>query len=89
VKKACLDHEINMLVVGPEEPLVKGIYDFFQHDQELQQIIVVGPSAAVAQLEGSKAFSKQFMQRYGIPTAAYAEFTALNYEEGKQYIANH
>jgi phosphoribosylamine--glycine ligase len=89
VKQACLDHEINMLVVGPEEPLVKGIYDFFQHDPELQQIIVVGPSAAAAQLEGSKAFSKQFMQRYGIPTAAYAEFTALNYEEGKQYIANH
>ncbi len=89
VKKACLNHQISMLVVGPEEPLVKGIYDFFQHDPELQQIIVVGPSAAAAQLEGSKAFSKQFMQRYGIPTAAYAEFTALNYEEGRQYIANH
>lgn len=89
IKQACLDHQINMLVVGPEEPLVNGIYDFFQQDAELLQVIVVGPSAAAAQLEGSKAFSKKFMQRHGIPTAAYAEFTAANLAEGRAYIAVH
>jgi phosphoribosylamine---glycine ligase len=89
IKAVCIEKQINMLVVGPEEPLVKGIFDYFQNDPSLQHIIVVGPSAAAAQLEGSKAFSKQFMQRHHIPTAAYAEFTVNNYEEGKQYIANH
>lgn len=87
IKEACIAQKINMLVVGPEEPLVKGIYDFFRNDPQLEHIIVVGPSAEAAQLEGSKAYSKKFMQRHGIPTAAYAEFTADNYEEGKQYIA--
>lgn len=87
IKEACIAQQINMLVVGPEEPLVKGIYDFFRNDPQLEHIIVVGPSAEAAQLEGSKAFSKKFMQRHGIPTAAYAEFTADNYEDGKQYIA--
>ncbi len=89
VKQACIEHQINMLVVGPEEPLVKGIYDFFAADEALQQILVVGPSAKAAQLEGSKAFSKQFMQRHQIPTAGYAEFTKDNFEEGKQYISQH
>jgi phosphoribosylamine--glycine ligase len=89
VKQACIEHQINMLVVGPEEPLVKGIYDFFAADEALQQVLVVGPSAKAAQLEGSKAFSKQFMQRHQIPTAGYAEFTKDNFEEGKQYIAQH
>jgi phosphoribosylamine--glycine ligase len=89
VKNICLDQKINMLVVGPEEPLVKGIYDFFQDDTQLQHIIVVAPSAAAAQLEGSKAFSKKFMQRHNIPTAGYAEFTHENFEEGKKYIAQH
>lgn len=89
IKKACLFHKINMLVVGPEEPLVKGIYDFFQQDPQLLNIIVVGPSAEAAQLEGSKSFSKKFMQRHNIPTAAYAEFTFENFEEGKKYIAKH
>jgi phosphoribosylamine--glycine ligase len=78
-----------MLVVGPEDPLVNGIYDFFQADTTLQHITVVAPSKAAAQLEGSKAFSKKFMQRQGIPTAAYAEFTAANFEDGKKYIAQH
>lgn len=87
IKEACIAQKINMLVVGPEEPLVKGIYDFFRNDPQLEHIIVVGPSAEAAQLEGSKAFSKKFMQRHGIPTAAYAEFTADNYEDGKQYIS--
>lgn len=89
IKQACLENNISMVVVGPEEPLVKGIYDFFESDPLLQKILVVGPSAKAAQLEGSKAFSKKFMERHGIPTAAYAEFTAANFEEGKVYIANH
>lgn len=89
IKQTCIGQKINMLVVGPEEPLVKGIYDFFQNDPQLQHIIVVGPSAAAAQLEGSKAFSKKFMQRHQIPTAGYAEFTADTFEEGKKHIAQH
>lgn len=89
IKAACIEYSINMLVVGPEEPLVKGIYDFFQADPQLQKINVVGPSAKAAQLEGSKAFSKKFMQRHHIPTAGYAEFTAENFEEGAAYIRNH
>lgn len=89
IKNTCLEQAINMLVVGPEEPLVKGIYDFFQNNPQLQQVIVVAPSAQAAQLEGSKAFSKKFMQRHNIPTAAYAEFTSENFEEGKKYILQH
>ncbi len=89
IKNCCLQEKIGMLVVGPEDPLVNGIYDFFQNDPVLQHITVVAPSKAAAQLEGSKAFSKKFMERQGIPTAAYAEFTAANFEEGKQYIAAH
>lgn len=89
IKAACINYTINMLVVGPEEPLVKGIYDFFQADPALQKIIVVGPSAQAAQLEGSKAFSKKFMQRHQIPTAKYAEFTLANFEEGIDYLRNH
>ncbi len=89
IKNTCLHYKINMLVVGPEEPLVKGIYDFFQNDPQLKQVIVVAPSAEAAQLEGSKAFSKKFMQRHSIPTAAYAEFTIENFEEGKKYIRQH
>jgi phosphoribosylamine--glycine ligase len=89
IKKTCLEEKINMVVVGPEEPLVKGIYDFFQKDEQLKHINVVGPSAEAAQLEGSKAFSKKFMQRHEIPTAGYAEFTNENFEEGKKYISQH
>ena len=89
LKTVCLDKKISMVVVGPEEPLVKGIYDFFQQDTQLKHINVVGPSANGAQLEGSKAFSKKFMHRHGIPTAAYAEFTVSEYEEGKKYIQQH
>ena len=89
IKNTCLEQKINMLVVGPEEPLVKGIYDFFQKDPQLQNIIVVSPSAEAAQLEGSKAFSKKFMQRHNIPTAGYAAFTSENFEEGKKYITQH
>jgi phosphoribosylamine--glycine ligase len=89
IKKCCIQEKIGMLVVGPEDPLVNGIYDFFQNDPKLQQITVVAPSKAAAQLEGSKAFSKKFMARQGIPTATYAEFTEENFEEGKKYIATH
>jgi phosphoribosylamine--glycine ligase len=89
IKNICIDQKIKMVVVGPEEPLVKGIYDFFQKDEQLNHINVVGPSAEAAQLEGSKAFSKKFMQRHNIPTAGYAEFTQDNFEEGKKHIAQH
>lgn len=88
-KQFCIEHKIQLVVVGPEEPLVKGVYDFYKNDEQLKNIIVVAPSAQAAQLEGSKAFSKHFMQRHNIPTAAYAEFTKENFEEGKTYISEH
>ena len=83
---ACLDNKIDMIMVGPEEPLVKGIYDFFKSKAELQHIKVIGPSKEASQLEGSKAYAKAFMQRHGIPTAAYKEFTSDRYLEGVEYI---
>lgn len=88
INSFCDDEKIDMLVVGPEEPLVKGIYDYFQQ-ADTWKGIVVGPSAAAAQLEGSKAFSKKFMQRNGIPTAAYEEFDESSFELGKKYIQQH
>lgn len=89
LKKASIEHEIEMIVVGPEGPLVNGIYDFFANDLLTKHINVIGPSAQAAQLEGSKAFSKHFMQRHQIPTAGYAEFTIDNLVEGKAYISKH
>ncbi len=89
IKAFCIDTKIDVLVVGPEEPLVKGIFDFMEAAKDVWKGFVVGPSAAAAQLEGSKAFSKKFMQRHNIPTAAYAEFTKDNFEDGKAYIAKH
>ena len=89
LKKAALVHQIEMIVVGPEEPLVKGIYDFFANDPLTEHINLIGPSAKAAQLEGSKAFSKHFMQRHNIPTASYAEFTLENYQQGLDYISAH
>ena len=77
---------INMLVVGPEEPLVRGIYDFFQQDR-FSNLAVIGPSKAAAQLEGSKGFAKAFMDEFSIPTAAYQEFNSDQLEEGLAYIA--
>lgn len=85
----CLTNSIEMLIVGPEEPLVKGIYNFFKDNPATAHIQVIGPSKEAAQLEGSKAFAKAFMERYKIPTAAYKEFDASNYEEGINYIRNH
>ncbi|WP_153800628.1 phosphoribosylamine--glycine ligase [Foetidibacter luteolus] len=88
-KNFCLANNITLVVVGPEEPLVKGVYDFYKQDEALKHIIVIGPSAYGAQLEGSKAFSKKFMQRHNIPTAAYAEFDETNFEDGRKYIQQH
>src|SRR5689334_19252326 len=79
---ACISNQIDLVLVGPEEPLVKGIYDFFKNDPATKHITVIGPSKAAAQLEGSKAFAKAFMQRHNIPTAAYGEFTIENYVAG-------
>jgi phosphoribosylamine---glycine ligase len=76
-------------VVGPEEPLVRGIVDFFAADPILKKIPVIGPSARGARLEGSKAFSKKFMERYKIPTAGYREFDAANYADGIAYLQKH
>jgi phosphoribosylamine--glycine ligase len=89
IKKFCSKEKIGLVIVGPEEPLVKGIVDFFAADPVLKEIPVIGPSARGALLEGSKAFSKKFMQRHGIPTAAYREFNADNYAEGIAYLQQH
>ncbi len=87
LKSFVLAEKINMVVVGPEEPLVRGVYDFFAKDIDLQYVNVVGPSQEGAQLEGSKAYSKVFMMERNIPTAAYQEFTQATVEEGVAYIA--
>ena len=86
VERFALDHNINMVVVGPEDPLVKGIYDYFQNNEALRGIPVIGPSKAGAQLEGSKDFAKAFMLRHNIPTAAYATFDGEHLEEGLRFL---
>ncbi|MGZ5255890.1 MAG: phosphoribosylamine--glycine ligase, partial [Flavitalea sp.] len=85
----CIYEKIEILIVGPEEPLVNGLYDYFKSREDLQAIHFIGPSKQGAQLEGSKAFAKAFMQRHNIPTAVYKEFTLDNYEEGVKYLENH
>ncbi|MCR9288677.1 MAG: phosphoribosylamine--glycine ligase [Bacteroidetes bacterium] len=87
VKALALSEKIEMIVVGPEAPLVEGIFDFFQNDPEVKHIQVVGPSKEGAKLEGSKAFAKEFMAEQNIPTAAYQEFTSNTLEEGLNYIS--
>lgn len=89
IRSFCIDHQIDMLVPGSEEPLVLGIYDFFKSDPALRHIPVIGPSKEGAQLEGSKAFAKQFMQRHHIPTASYREFDDSSFEEGLAYLLQH
>ncbi|MEO7801371.1 MAG: phosphoribosylamine--glycine ligase [Ginsengibacter sp.] len=89
IKKICISKKIEMLVVGPEDPLVKGIYDFFKEDNDLKHIMVIGPSKAAAQLEGSKSFAKAFMQRHNIPTAGYREFDVSSFSDGIVYIKQH
>ena len=86
IKMFVLEKNISLVVVGPEEPLVRGIYDFFQGDEELKSIAVIGPSKEAAKLEGSKAFAKQFMEEFNIPTACYQPFTKDSLEEGLAYI---
>jgi phosphoribosylamine--glycine ligase len=86
IKKFVLANNINMVVVGPEDPLVKGIYDFFKNDAELSSIHVIGPSKKGAVLEGSKDFAKGFMQRHNIPTAAYRTFNSTTLEEGLKFL---
>lgn len=86
IKEFVLANSIDMVVVGPEDPLVKGVYDFFKQDESLKDIPVIGPSKAGAVLEGSKDFAKSFMQRHGIPTAAYRSFNGTNIEEGIAFL---
>lgn len=86
IKQAVIDRKIDMVVVGPEDPLVRGIYDFFKADPELSKVMVIGPSKEGAMLEGSKERAKEFMSAHGIPTAAYQSFTAQSLEEGKRFL---
>ena len=86
IKDFVLKEKVEMVVVGPEDPLVKGIYDFFLNDVSLKNIPVIGPSTIGAQLEGSKEFAKQFLFRHNIPTAAYDSFKAETVEQGCQFL---
>lgn len=86
IKDFVLANDIQMVVVGPEDPLVKGVYDYFKNDPQLAAILVIGPSKAGAQLEGSKDFAKAFMMRHQIPTARYKSITSENLEEGFAFL---
>ncbi|RKE03373.1 phosphoribosylamine--glycine ligase [Marinifilum flexuosum] len=86
IKEFVLDNGINMVVVGPEDPLVNGIHDFFLNDEEIKEIPVIGPEKLGAQLEGSKDFAKEFMFRHNIPTAAYKSITTENLDEGLAFL---
>ena len=86
IKKAVIDNDIDMVVVGPEDPLVQGIHDYFLNENEIKHIAVIGPQQAAAELEGSKEFAKEFMMRHNIPTAAYQSFTKENVEEGFKFL---
>ncbi len=86
MKRFALEHDIDMIVVGPEDPLVKGVYDFFRDDEDICHIDVIGPSKKGAQLEGSKDFAKNFMIRHHIPTARYQTVTLENIHEGNTFL---
>lgn len=86
VKALVLKENISLVVVGPEDPLVKGIYDYFKNDESLKHIPVIGPSQLGAQLEGSKEFAKEFLMKHNIPTAAYDSFTAETVEKGCEFL---
>ena len=86
IKKAVLSNDIQMVIVGPEDPLVNGIHNFFLKDKQLKDVIVVGPQKDAAKLEGSKEFAKEFMKAHNIPTAQYDSFTAETVEEGCQFL---
>ena len=89
VTAACINEKIDLLIVGPEEPLVKGIVDVLKEDARLKNLLIIGPSGEAAKLEGSKAYAKEFMSRYKIPTAGYREFTKENFLEGVDYLKQH
>jgi phosphoribosylamine---glycine ligase len=86
IKTFSIQENISMVVVGPEDPLVNGIFDFFKNDEQLKKIPVIGPSKTGATLEGSKEFAKEFMVRHHIPTAGYASFTAATVDEGCEFL---
>ncbi len=86
IKALVLDKNIDMVVVGPEDPLVQGIHDFFLNDSSIKHVMVIGPEAKAAQLEGSKEFAKEFLIRHNIPTAAYKSFTKENVKEGYLFM---
>lgn len=86
IKEFVLANNINMVVVGPEDPLVKGVFDFFKNDDQLKHIPVIGPSKEGAQLEGSKDFAKAFMMRHNIPTARYQSFTKETLADGYAFL---
>lgn len=86
IKKFVLENKVNMVVVGPEDPLVKGVHDYFLADAQLKNIPVIGPQKDGAQLEGSKEFSKIFMEKHGVPTAKYQSFTKANLTEGYAFL---
>ncbi|MBC7605374.1 MAG: phosphoribosylamine--glycine ligase, partial [Burkholderiales bacterium] len=86
IKTFVLLEKVNMVVVGPEDPLVEGIFDFFQNDEQLRAIPVIGPSKLGAQLEGSKEFAKEFLVKHRIPTAAYDSFTKKTVEKGCRFL---
>ena len=86
IKHLVIDEDIEMVVVGPEDPLVNGIYDFFKNDNDLNNVSIIGPSKEGAQLEGSKKFAKEFMQRHNIPTAKYKSFDKDTLQEGCDFL---
>ena len=86
IKDVVLNNNITMVVVGPEDPLVLGVHDFFLNDDALKNIAVIGPQKAAAELEGSKEFAKQFLYKHNIPTAAYRSFDALTVKEGSKFL---
>ncbi|MGS2725671.1 phosphoribosylamine--glycine ligase [Psychroserpens sp. BH13MA-6] len=86
IKTCVLEYEVDMVVVGPEDPLVQGIHDFFLKDSQLQNVVVIGPQKAAAQLEGSKEFAKEFLIRHQIPTAAYQSFNAESVADGYKFL---
>lgn len=89
IKLFCRSNKIDLLVVGPEDPLVKGLVDDLKSDPELKDLLIIGPSKEAARLEGSKAYAKAFMQRHNIPTAAYREFSSADFNDGIEYLKHH
>ena len=86
IARFVIENGISMVVVGPEDPLVNGIYDYFKSNNDLSHVAVIGPSRDAAQLEGSKSFAKEFMQRHSIPTAAYKSFNATQLDEAYSFL---